>query len=80
VGATLARLHVPGSPLNVLLFGKRLHDEPQILAACEKLRRDRPQDVAEKTHAVVIDFADWRAIVASDAPPALRRFIDRLRG
>jgi hypothetical protein len=78
--ATLAGLHVPGSPLNVLLFGKRLHDEPQILAACEKLRRDRPLNVAAKTHAVVIDAADWRAIVASDAPPALRRFIDRLRG
>jgi hypothetical protein len=78
--ATRAGLHVPGSPLNVLLFGRRLHDEPQILAACEKLRRDRPQDVAAKTHAVVIDAADWRAIVASDAPPALRRFIDRLRG
>jgi hypothetical protein len=80
VEAARAGLHVPGSPINVLLFGKRLGDEPQILAACEKLRSEHPADVPEKTYVVVIDSADWRAIVASDAPPALRRLIDRLRG
>jgi DnaJ domain len=80
VEATRAGLHVPGSPLNILLFGKRLHDEPEILAACENVRSDRSREVPAKTYIVVIDSSDWRALFASDAPPALRRFIDRLRG
>ncbi|MGH9383226.1 MAG: J domain-containing protein [Vicinamibacterales bacterium] len=77
--AARAGLHVPGSPINVLLFGKRLSDEPQILMACDNVRNQRRAGVPEKTFAVVIDAADWRALFASSAPPALRRFIDRLR-
>jgi DnaJ domain len=79
VEATRAGLHVAGSPINVLLFGRRLHDEGQILTACEVVRSDRSKDVPAKTYVVVIDSADWRALISADAPPALRRFIDRLR-
>ncbi len=78
--AARAGLHVPGSPLNILLFARRLHDEPRLLAACENLCSDRSQALPPKTYIVVIDAADWRAILAAGAPPALRRFIDRLRG
>jgi hypothetical protein len=77
--AMRAGLHVPGSPLNVLLFARRLNDESRIVEACEVVRTGRSASVAPKTHVVVIDAADWRALFASIVPPALRRFIDRLR-
>jgi hypothetical protein len=80
VEASRAGLHVPGSPINVLLFGKTLSDEPQILVACENVRSQRRAGVPAKAFVVVIDAADWRALLCSSAPPALRRFIDRLRG
>ena len=80
VDAIRAGLHVAGSPINILLFGKRLQDEGQILTACETVRSDRSANVPAKTYLVVIDSADWRALFCADAPPALRRFIDRLRG
>ena len=43
--AARAGLHVPGSPINILLFGKRLRDESQLLAACENVRSDRSPEV-----------------------------------
>jgi DnaJ-domain-containing protein 1 len=78
--AARSGLHAAGAPINVLLFGKRLSDEPQIQASCEILRSGRSPDMPAKMFAIVIDSADWRALYCSDAPPALRRFIDRLRG
>jgi curved DNA-binding protein CbpA len=77
--AVRAGLHVAGSPINVLLFGRRLGSEARILSACETVRSERSRDVPAKTYVVVIDSADWRACFTGDAPPALRRFIDRLR-
>lgn len=77
--ASRAGLHVPGSPINVLLFGKQLEREAEIVTACEQLRSGRLPGVPAKTHAVVIDATDWRALFSADSPPALRRFIDRLR-
>ncbi len=75
--AARAGLHVAGSPINILLFGRRIGSEPQILSACEAVRKS--PDLPAKTHVVVIDSADWRALSGSDPPPGLRRFIERLR-
>jgi hypothetical protein len=80
VGAARSGLQAAGAPINVLLFGKRLFDEPQIQMACENMRNGRSPDIPAKMFAIVIDSADWRALYCRDAPPALRRFIDRLRG
>lgn len=79
VAAARARLHVPGSPINVLLFGTRLQGEVDIVSTCEQVRNGRLGEVPPKTHVVVIDAGDWRAVFPADSPPALRRFVDRLR-
>lgn len=76
--AVRARLHVPRSPINVLLFGKCLNDESQIRHACESLRQPR-NDAPEKTFIVVFDASDWRALFPRDAPAPLLKFIERLR-
>jgi curved DNA-binding protein CbpA len=78
--AVRARVHVPRSPINILLFGKQIAPARDLFHACEGLRRQRTRpDQPQKVHVVAFDAADWTAHMAPDAPPGLRRFVERLQ-
>lgn len=80
VNAARARVHVPKSPLIVLLLARTIAPHGELLRAVEVLNRqpkraDGPTDVS----VVVVDTADWSARLPPGASAVVQKLADCLR-
>ena len=78
--AVRARLHVPKSPLIVLLLARKIAGQGELLRAVENLARqpkaaDGPSEIA----VVLVDTGDWTARLPPGASATVRKLADRLR-
>lgn len=77
--AARARLHLTGAPLCVLLIGRALAPDREIVEALDR-QRARQIPGTPKTLAVIpVDVRDWSPRVPADTPVPVRRILDRLR-
>lgn len=78
--AARARVHVPKSPLIVLLLARKIAGQGELLRAVEALMRqpkagDGPGEIA----VVIVDTGDWSARLPPGASAVVRKLADRLR-
>ncbi len=78
--AARARVHVPKSPLIVLLLTRNIAPQGELLRAVEVLsRQPKPADGPSEIAVVIVDTADWTARLPPGASAVVRKLADRLR-
>lgn len=78
--AARARVHVPKSPLIILLLATKIAPQGELLRAvevlnCQPKRADGPADVS----VVIVDTADWSARLPPGASAVVQKLADCLR-
>ena len=77
--AARARVHSGKSPVVVLLFGKHITPQPELMRAWQALERqprspDRPHEIA----LVAIDAADWHCRLPPGVSAAVKKLIEHI--
>ena len=79
VAASRARVHVPKSPVVVLLFSRRIADQSELSKAWDALARQRQSPDAPTEVAVIpVDVADWSCRLPPNSSSAVRKLADQI--